>query len=277
MAATSSGTAGGVQIQVHIKLNASTTGEKAPQAVAYAFTASGHFIAKAAVDDKGNATLTVPAVQSAREVRIVAGPEVTGEQRPALSELTRRGAKEQFVRVGPEGKVSPVALAIPSEIWRCWIRFCFVEGKLLKRVLSGGLPVDLPVCNADVQVWEVEPIEIIIARLPEFEIEKLRQVIINPPSPEGGVVPVNPNPPDPAPFTRLSASVKRLEMARPVATLEARTAQTSSTLTDLQFIAQHANASENLLFCERSGLPADLRLAYSRSAAATETAPAASR
>ena len=244
MAQTTSSSTGGVSIQVNVKLHDSPNGEKAPQAVVYAFTGNGHFIAKAAVDDKGNATLTVPAVQSAREVRVVAGPEIAGERQPALSELTRRGAKEQFVRVGPEGKVSRVALEIRPEIWRCWIRFCFVEGKLLKRVLSGGLPVDLPVCNADVQIWEVEPIEIIIARLPDLEIEKLRRVIINPPLPEGGVVPVNPNPPDPAPFTRLATSSARLEMAGPVATLETRAAQSSSALAGLQLIAQHAHTAE---------------------------------
>lgn len=244
MTEAKSGTPGGVPIQVSVRLHDSPHGEKLPQVVAYAFTGSGHFITKAAVDGKGHATVMVPAVQSAREVRIVAGPEIAGEPQPALSELTRRGAREQFVRVGLEGKVAPVAFEIRPENWRCWIRFCFVRGKLLKRVLSGGLPVDLPVCNADMQIWEVEPIEIIIAKLPDLEIEKLRQVIINPPGPEGGVVPVNPNPPDPAPFTRLAASSTRLAMAAPVATLEARPARTSPALANLQLVAQQAHTAE---------------------------------
>lgn len=244
MATTKNGTVSGVPIQVNIQLHESAIGEKAPQAVAYAYTASGHFIVKAAVDGKGNATLSVPAVQSLRQIRIVAGPEIRGERQPTLSELTRRGAKEQFVRIEPESKVPLVTLAIPHEIWRCWLRLCFVEGRLLKRVLSGGLPADLPVCNAEIQIWEVEPIEIIIARLPDIEIEKLRRVIINPPAPEGSIVPVHPNPPDPAPFTRLATHAAHLEMAKPAVTQEVRTAHTSSALATLQFTARHANVSE---------------------------------
>lgn len=228
MAITKNNATGGVPIKVNIQLHKSTTGEKAPQAVAYAYTASGHFIAKAAVDDKGNATLPVPALKSMRQVRILAGPEISGERQPTLSELTRRGAKEQFVRVGPEGKAPLVSLAIPHEIWHCWIRFCFVKGQLLKRVLSGGLPVDLPVCNTEVQIWEVEPIEIIIARLPDLEIEKLRHTIVNPP--------------DPAPFTRMATNMSHLGTVTSMAVSQIRPTQAIST--DLQFAAQHSNVSE---------------------------------
>jgi len=56
-----------------------------------------------------------------------------------------------------------------------------VKGTLLKSAISGGLPLDLPVCNAQVQVWEVEPLEIILGKVPVSIIEKLRQVILNPP------------------------------------------------------------------------------------------------
>lgn len=227
--ATNSGTPGDISIAVNVNLHDSRTGEKPPQAVAYAFTASGHFITRAAVDGNGDATLFVPAAESARDVRIVAGPEVAARERPALSELTRRGSRERFVRIEPEGIVAAVSFEIPAELWTCWIRFCFVQGKLLKRVLSGGLPVDLPVCNADVQIWEVEPIEIVIAKLPDFEIAKLRQVILDPSPSQRSPFPVD---------------VRSRETAGPLVTFEERVSQASSALTDLQFAAQHADATE---------------------------------
>jgi len=88
---------------------------KAAQSVAYAFTDTGHFVTKAAIDNNGSVTLTVPSVSSARNVRVVVGPELTGEKQPALSDLTRRGAQEQFVRVDPGAVISTVAFDIPRK------------------------------------------------------------------------------------------------------------------------------------------------------------------
>ena len=159
-----------VQIQVSARLEPSPIGEKPPQAMAYAFSGTGHFIAKAPVSEKGTATLTVPGAEAAREIRVLVGPDVAENQ--TVSELTRRGAQEQIVRVQPGEKVPPVSFVIPQQIWPCWIRLCLVQGTLLKSALSGGIPVDFPVCGATVQIYEVEPIEIILARLPITAIEQ---------------------------------------------------------------------------------------------------------
>lgn len=229
----------GISIPVSITLQPAPTGEKPPQSVAYAFTDTGHFVSKAAVDDNGSVTLTVPSVSSARNVRVVVGPELAGEKQPELSDLTRRGAQQQFVRVDPGVAVSQTIFEIPHPIWFCWLRFCFVEGTLLKRIISGGLPVDLPVCNAQVQIWEVEPIEIILERVPISVIEKLRQVILNPPPQEVSVVPpFNPNPPDPAPFQALAGRSSSLQFANPVPTLAPAPA---ADLVNLQVLAQTAD------------------------------------
>jgi hypothetical protein len=119
---------------------------------------------------------------------------------------------------------------LPSDIWLCWIRFCFVKGSLLKRVITGGLPVDLPVCGAEVQIWEVEPIEILIPKLPISIIEKLRQIVLTPVQ----LLPGIPNPPDPAPFQALAS---KLQLAKPVPTVGA--AQTGSAeFASLQILAQ---------------------------------------
>jgi len=228
----------GISIQVKVKLQSSPTGEKPPQAFAYAFTDTGHFLSHSAIDSDGSGTVTLPSVSSARNVRIVVGPEITGEKHPSLSDLTRRGGQQQFVRVDVGAKVSPVQFEIPYHIWPCWFRTCLVEGNLLKRIYTGGLPVDLPVCGAQVQIWEVEPIEIILQNVPISVIERLRQVIINPPPNEvAGPFPANPNPPDPAPFQSALASAMKISVAKPLPTLSPAPA---ADLVNLQVLAQTA-------------------------------------
>jgi hypothetical protein len=211
MARKSDHAKGAVSLQVNVKLQSSPTGEKAPQAFAYAFTDTGHFLSQAAIESNGSAKLTIPSASSARNVRIVVGPEIAGQKNPALSDLTRRSAQQQFVRVDVGAKVAPAQFEIPHEIWPCWLRTCLVEGDLLKRIYTGGLPVDLPVCGAQVQIWEVEPIEVILEKVPISVIERLRQIVINPPPNEvAGPFPFNPNPPDPAPFQSALASAMKI-------------------------------------------------------------------
>jgi hypothetical protein len=239
MADTKDSAPGSVSLQVNVTLQPSTCGDKAPQSTAYAFTSSGRFLTRASVNNEGSTALNIPAVSSARDVRIVVGPEISGDQAPALSDLTRRGATEQFVRIAPNAKLSPVLFTIPSEIWRCWIRFCFVQGTILKSVITGGLPVDLPVCGATVQIWEVEPIEIILPKLPISIIEKLRQIVINPVLAQNPPGPVNP--PDPAPFSGVGGLSTRVQLAAPIPTVTASPAA-SPEFASLQILAQTSTA-----------------------------------
>lgn len=229
---------GTVPVQVNITLEPSAA-ETAPQAAVYAFTSNGRFLAKAAMGKEGTTVLHVPATTAPREVRIVAGPESSGDQAPVLSDLTRRGATEQFVRMQPGEKLSPVLFNIPSEIWRCWFRTCLVQGTILKSVITGGLPVDLPVCGATVQIWEVEPIEIILPKLPLSVIEKLRRIVINPTLAPRLPVPVNP--PDPAPFTGIGGLSTRARIAQPMPTVTASPAA-SPEFASLQILAQTSDA-----------------------------------
>jgi len=222
---------GSVTVQVSVTLQASPKGETPPQAVAYAFTDTGRYLSKAALDANGAATLSVPAWQSPQQIRVVVGPESTSEATdrvPTLSDLTRRGAREQFVRTGPSAKGLKTVFHVPPEIWRCWIRFCFVQGTLLKRIYSSGVAIDYPVCGANVDVWEVEPIYLIISKLADVHLEKIRQFMLNPqplpPGPDPGPerfnqVSFNPQPDPPGgpdPFRSLG----EIEVARPISTLQ---------------------------------------------------------
>jgi hypothetical protein len=238
MAHTKGNATGTVSIQVNVRLQP-LSGESTPQPAVYAFTSNGRFLTRAAVSNDGSAVLHVPATAAAREVRLVAGPEISGDLAPALSDLTRRGATEQFVRIQPGEKLEAIALNIPSEIWRCWIRRCSVRGAILKSVITGGLPVELPVCGATVQIWEVESIEIILPKLPITIIEKLRQIVINPTLAPKLPVPINP--PDPAPLSGIGGLSTRLRIAEPVATVTASPIA-SAEFTNLQILAQSSDA-----------------------------------
>jgi hypothetical protein len=55
-----------------------------------------------------------------------------------------------------------------------------VRGNLNKRVLIGGTYENFPVCNATVEVYEVDPIWIILPKLPDLVLDKLRDIILNP-------------------------------------------------------------------------------------------------
>ena len=82
---------GSVSIQVSVGLESSTH-EKAPQSAAYAFTSAGRFLTKTAIGDETSAVLQLPAVSSARDIRVVVGPAMDEEKAVSLSALTRRGA-----------------------------------------------------------------------------------------------------------------------------------------------------------------------------------------
>ena len=237
MANTQRGT---VAIQVNVALQRSSSHEAAPVPVAYAFTSSGRFLDSATIGNEGSAVLNVPITAPVFDVRLLAGPELGGDQPPALSDLTRRGASEQFVRVSSDSKLSPVLFQIPHEVWRCWLRVCFVQGTLLKRIITGGLPVDLPVCGAEVQIWEVEPIEIILPKLPISVIERLRQIVIDPVLAQS-LVPPAPTPPDPAPSLSAAALSSRLQLATATPTLNA-VPTASAEFASLQILAQTSNA-----------------------------------
>lgn len=181
------------------------SGER-PQVFAYAFGSSGKLLARAAVDEKGEARLSVPATREAGAVRVVVGP-ATDAPDVTAGELKRRGALEKRVRVDQRLQAGPAVFQLHPDIVACWVLgICFVRGRLVKML---G-PVALPVCNATVDVYEVDIVPLIVT-LPLDEIERIREEIIvrwpwpPPPPEEIPVGPIGPLPrpgpgPMPAPF-----------------------------------------------------------------------------
>lgn len=88
--------------------------------------------------------------------------------RGSSTELTLRliGAAEPLLHIDAKEVNPKVRLEIAPESWRLWLfQRCCVPGTLLKRVVTGGIPLDLPVCHATEEVYEVDPIHIILPHI----------------------------------------------------------------------------------------------------------------
>jgi hypothetical protein len=171
---------------------------------AYAFSQGGKLL-DAKPLEKGEAVVHVPLGAEGTNVRVVVGPRLEGEAQ-SLAELNRRGGIERHVRVDLNAAALTVEIPIQIDKILCWLRsLCFVNGTVIKRTTLGGQTIDLPICNATVEVYEVDPFLIILPKLPTPIIDRLRDIIINPiplpdpiPDPLPGPFP-GPFPPDPRP------------------------------------------------------------------------------
>lgn len=177
-----------------------------PKLAAYAFTSGGRMLARAPLPQAtGDLQFRVGA--EAMSVRVLIGPDVE-EKEPAPSDLLRRGAVERHVRIDAGRLGAEVHVDVIPDVWRCWLRgLCFVRGTLLKREVRGGITVDLPVCDAEVEIFEVDPI--FVFKLPDDVIAGLRRYLIDPlprrplpgrqPQPGASGPPSLPTPPRPIP------------------------------------------------------------------------------
>ena len=149
--------------------------------VAYAFSSGGALLDAQPLDKEGRARLTIPVGKEPSAVRVVVGPEIEKEVLD-VGEAMRRGGAEQHVALRPNADaIPPVRFEVNPDVWRCWIgRVCIVKGTLVKRVVSGGVTLQLPVCRAVVDVYEVDPWPRIIVQLPDLDLERLRDIVDGP-------------------------------------------------------------------------------------------------
>src|SRR5918992_793251 len=200
--------------------------EEAPELVAYAFGQSGRLLARSGLSD-GKGELRVPDAKEPEAIRVLVGPPIDREDPgEILAALMRLDVPERTIR--PDTALDVLAFPIDRVLWRCWLRFCTVRGTLLKRVTTGGIHVDLPVCGAEVEIYEVDPIPVILPKIPDLVLERVRDLVRDPPPPppeerfRGGFpFPPPPPPPGPDPLPFLGGLVRR---AAPVLRRPARVA-----------------------------------------------------
>jgi hypothetical protein len=200
--------------------------EEAPELVAYAFGQSGRLLARSGLSE-GKGELRVPDAKEPEAIRVLVGPPIERDDpSEILAVLMRLDVPERTIR--PDTAVEVLPFPIDRVLWRCWLRFCTVRGKLLKRVTTGGIHVDLPVCGAEVEIYEVDPIPVILPKIPDLVLERIRDLVRDPPPPPpeerfpgGFPFPPPPPPPGPDPLPFLGGLVRR---AAPVLRRPARVA-----------------------------------------------------
>jgi hypothetical protein len=197
-------TAGGGRLRIEAETLDVRKDEEPPQLVAYVFGQNGRLLDRNDLDN-GKGSLPVPSLKQPESLRVVVGPPIdTEDEGELLAALTRLDAPELQLR--SDAIKESLLIPIDRYLWRCWFRFCTVRGKLLKRVWTGGLHVDLPVCDAEVEIYEVDPLPILLPKIPDYVIDRIRDLVRKPwpppPPPEerfpGGLT-FPPKPPGPGP------------------------------------------------------------------------------
>ena len=198
------------KLQVKLQI---TDGGDTPPLHAYLFGAGSQPVAQAAVQ-KDAAVFEVPGALAGQTLQLALGPApAKGTSAPGATELTRAGAYVQSLRALPDRAVN---LSVISHVFPPRWCLCFVRGRLVKRyTLPDGTPKELPVCNARVHICEVDRIPILIERLPDPDILRLRDDLLDKLRP----LPRPPIPiPDPGPLHALglrSAAAGPQAMAAP--------------------------------------------------------------
>lgn len=153
--------------------------EQGIEVAAYAFDRQGKLVATAPVKS-GQAQLDLSAEQ-ARSARIFFGPSLTDKRdaaSPTVAMMERLHAYEPHWTIDPKKRVYDL-LPIPEYYWKWWLWCsCRVRGKVVKPVAVGGVVQDMPVCHARVHICEVDRLYLVIPRLPDDIIRRLRDELI---------------------------------------------------------------------------------------------------
>jgi hypothetical protein len=164
---------------------------------------TGEVVATTPIRD-GRFQLDVEAARTANlSISIAPVRPDLGDELPTSAQLARLRAYEPVFTFEPGRRVyelKPIPAHL-SLLW--WLCFCRVRGRVVKPDTSGGVTVDRPICHARVHICEVDPIWIVLDRLPDPDVFRLRdqllEVIDRPiPVPPEPPWPVGPQPrPDP--------------------------------------------------------------------------------
>lgn len=163
--------------------------------VAYVFDHGGRFIASAPL--KGQ-QVQFKSKDDHVPARILFAPPLAEKRNdaPSIDELERMRAYEPVWRYDPK-KFEYELLPIPDFNWKHWWRCaCRVRGRVVKPGNVHGVIQNMPVCHARVHICEVDPLPILIPRLPDDIIDRIRDELLDRRPPIRFPVPL----PDPPPF-----------------------------------------------------------------------------
>ena len=157
--------------------------DKEIQPTAYVFDRSGAFVTSAPLKE-GQVQLNISEAQ-VRGVRLFFGPSIEGRRlQPTLDLMERLHAYEPRFVFDPKERIHEL-LPIPEIDWKRWLWCsCRVRGKVVKPVTISGVTTNMPVCHARVHVCEVDPLWLILRRVPDPIIIRIREYLrVRPPFP----------------------------------------------------------------------------------------------
>jgi len=168
--------------------------------VVYVFDREGNQVAAQPVR---NGVASLPLAEPAlRHGRVIIGPAVKDPAHTAES-LERLGGYQALMSAGIGGPLVS-SIEVPGIFVDRWLWCsCLVRGQVVRPVGTGGATEDLPVCGARVHICEVDHWPLIIAKLPDPDVLRLRDDLIavlrRPPLPRPRRIPPFPRPPGPGP------------------------------------------------------------------------------
>lgn len=147
------------------------------QLTAYAFDGRGTFLGAAPVR-QGVAELGLRG-EAAASARIFFGPQLRDQEaKPTIEAMERIAAYEPAWRFDPRLDIQKL-LPIPSDVYQFWpICSCRVRGQVVRPVKIGSVTVKYPVQNARVHICEVDKIHWWIERLPDYDLFRLRDELL---------------------------------------------------------------------------------------------------
>jgi hypothetical protein len=200
---------------------------------AYVFSSGGKPLGSAPISAREPAVISMPDNMDGRTIEVLLGPVANeNEPAPTVSALKRAGAYTLPARYLFENP--KIDIKIPGTLLPFWCT-CNVNGRVINRVtLPDGSVDEMPVCNARVHICEVDPWYWILQRIPDIEILRLRDDLLEILYPERLPIPL----PDPGPYLKRKPAFN----ATRAATRKAKIESSPEVLSDSQF----ADSSQQL-------------------------------
>jgi len=162
-----------------------------PAIVACAFAPNGRLLASAPLKD-GLAEIAFPrgAAGSARLFFVANPPNMERTRQPSLDDMERLHAYEPAWSYDPRLHRYEL-LPIPELHWQWWFWVrCRVRGTVVTPIVINGVTVEKPVADARVHICEVDRLPLLVAKLPDHLIFRLRDAwlaVLQKPDPIGPI------------------------------------------------------------------------------------------
>jgi len=166
-----------IRIEIAIPVEGAT--ERPIAAHGYLFDVRGRLLARAPLAD-GTVSFDVDPAALRRAKFVLAPAEAGLPDSPGLDALRRVGAYEPPLTLSPDKPRYELG-SLPPEVWKRWLFCsCLVQGSVVRPVTVGDHTLDLPVCHARVHICEVDPWPLLIAKIPDRYLLRVREELLRP-------------------------------------------------------------------------------------------------